>query len=551
MSNCNETIGNRTVGSGPLGGQTDTVAGSNGITNTGDNINAILTPTYGNAANEICEGDDARLSDDRDPNLHGISDNLRHGGVGGATTGNFVEFDANGLPADNGNKPSDFEPAFAKNTAFNKDFGSGSGDVCEGDDSRLTDDRDPNLHGISDNLRHSGVGGAVTDNLMSFDGNGLPKDSGIASAILAALGVGNALWVNAAYAGGGSDGSFLKPYTSLLAAIAALSTETTIFLLPGTYSGAHVIPAGGPLTAIKGFDRQNTFISHTATALSGTSLTNSFRLEGVTVTTSSASATDAAFKIDGIGIQKVLYINNVEFQSSNAASFALWLKDMPFSVNSFADINYVMYRGKAYFENVSPIVHGLIGQSISGASPALEIKDSAAGFINDVAIINQNNTAFVIDNSTGITIRSSEFQTRGGSNDAVMFINGAGAEVTDFKIFNAGSGFDWSVDATSGFDLITAKWTGSISFDPSATIKYVTPASRLDNDSTLQPGSTIKDALDIIQLQSDVTLAGATPIQSDFSTWPVGGRGNGIGTDSSVWWVYKDGATSIKSVQMA
>jgi len=41
------------------------------------------------------------------------------------------------------------EPAISpKNTAFNKDFGSASGTVCEGDDSRLSDARDPNAHDI-------------------------------------------------------------------------------------------------------------------------------------------------------------------------------------------------------------------------------------------------------------------------------------------------------------------------------------------------------------------------------------------------------------------
>jgi len=49
------------------GGQTDTVAGSLGITNTGDNVNATLTPTYGSAASTVCEGNDARLSDARTP----------------------------------------------------------------------------------------------------------------------------------------------------------------------------------------------------------------------------------------------------------------------------------------------------------------------------------------------------------------------------------------------------------------------------------------------------------------------------------------------------
>jgi len=55
------------------GGQTDTVTGSNGITNAGDNVDADLTPTYGNGANEFCEGNDARLSDSRTPTAHAAS----------------------------------------------------------------------------------------------------------------------------------------------------------------------------------------------------------------------------------------------------------------------------------------------------------------------------------------------------------------------------------------------------------------------------------------------------------------------------------------------
>lgn len=49
------------------GGQTNTVTGSSGITNTGDNVDAVITPTYGSSANTICEGNDSRLSDARTP----------------------------------------------------------------------------------------------------------------------------------------------------------------------------------------------------------------------------------------------------------------------------------------------------------------------------------------------------------------------------------------------------------------------------------------------------------------------------------------------------
>lgn len=38
------------------------------------------------------------------------------------------------------------EPVFTKKTAFNKDFGSIAGTVCEGNDSRLSDSREPLAH---------------------------------------------------------------------------------------------------------------------------------------------------------------------------------------------------------------------------------------------------------------------------------------------------------------------------------------------------------------------------------------------------------------------
>lgn len=38
------------------------------------------------------------------------------------------------------------EPVFSKNTAFNKNFGTTSGTVCQGNDSRLSDARTPTTH---------------------------------------------------------------------------------------------------------------------------------------------------------------------------------------------------------------------------------------------------------------------------------------------------------------------------------------------------------------------------------------------------------------------
>ena len=48
-------------GFGGSGGQTNTVTGVNGLTNTGDNVDAALAPVYGAAANTVCQGNDSRL----------------------------------------------------------------------------------------------------------------------------------------------------------------------------------------------------------------------------------------------------------------------------------------------------------------------------------------------------------------------------------------------------------------------------------------------------------------------------------------------------------
>ncbi|NRA04278.1 MAG: hypothetical protein HRU00_16945 [Myxococcales bacterium] len=61
------------IGAGGGGGQTDTVAGSSGITNVGTNVDADLAPTYGTTASTICEGNDTRLSDARTPTAHAAS----------------------------------------------------------------------------------------------------------------------------------------------------------------------------------------------------------------------------------------------------------------------------------------------------------------------------------------------------------------------------------------------------------------------------------------------------------------------------------------------
>lgn len=166
-------------------GVTNTVAGANGITNTGDNVDAVLEPTYGSASTTICEGNDARLSDSRTcnntfddaatarTNLDVYNKNevdakvvglLDYKGAYDATT-NIPDLDTSPsgiLKGDTytvsvaGNfftepvSPGDMLIAEQDNPTTldhwsrvnqNWSFGASAGTACEGNDSRLSDSR--------------------------------------------------------------------------------------------------------------------------------------------------------------------------------------------------------------------------------------------------------------------------------------------------------------------------------------------------------------------------------------------------------------------------
>jgi len=93
--------------------------------------NTAFNKDFGTAAGDVCQGNDSRLSDSRTPNAHKASH----------ATG-----------AADAIAPSDIgaEPAFTKNTAHNKNFGSTTGTVCQGNDSRLSDARTPVSHNHDD-----------------------------------------------------------------------------------------------------------------------------------------------------------------------------------------------------------------------------------------------------------------------------------------------------------------------------------------------------------------------------------------------------------------
>jgi len=102
-------------------------------------------------------------------------------GPEGATAGNLATFSGTSgkIIQDSGSKVADFEPAIgAKGTAFNKNFGSSAGDVCQGNDSRLSDARTPTTHG---NDKHSSTYITGTTRFLNvvIDGGGEAIETGI------------------------------------------------------------------------------------------------------------------------------------------------------------------------------------------------------------------------------------------------------------------------------------------------------------------------------------------------------------------------------------
>jgi len=144
--------------------------------------NTAFNKNFGSIADTVCQGNDSRLSDARTPTAHthattdissGTLGVARGGtGISSYTAGNYIYASAAATLAQK--TPAQVltdigaEPAFTKNTAFNKNFGSAAGTVTQGNDSRLSDARTPTAHktshatGGSDALTYSDIGAAAS-----------------------------------------------------------------------------------------------------------------------------------------------------------------------------------------------------------------------------------------------------------------------------------------------------------------------------------------------------------------------------------------------------
>lgn len=114
----------------------------------------------------------------------------------------------------------------------------------------------------------------------------------------------NMFVVDGSYTGSGHDGSWSAPFLTIGAAMAAIAADnTTVIVMPGTYTENVVVPPTRNGIAIVGLSRANTTITSTGPAASAVTFTPtstaalSFEMSELTVTSASAGGT--GIKISG------------------------------------------------------------------------------------------------------------------------------------------------------------------------------------------------------------------------------------------------------------
>ena len=131
---------------------------------------------------------------------------------------------------------------------------------------------------------------------------------------------------------------------------------------------------------------------------------------------------------------------------------------------------------------------------------------------------------------------------------------GAGYDVY-VKIGDKVGGNYFEVRDSDGTVLFTVDSIGNVTLVSGTSINEFSTDGTLagDSDNAVPTEKAVKTYVNNVTggiIQADVNLAGATPVDADVSGWPDGGKGHGIGTDSSEWYMIKRG-TTVKAVEMS
>jgi hypothetical protein len=160
--------------------QSVTMTAGTGLTGGGDlSANRTFAVAYGTSASTACEGNDARLSDARTPtaHTHAPSDITQ----GGATAGQVLEWSGSvWAPATLSGGGGGTVTSVTAGTGLTggtitgtgtiaADFGTASGTICQGNDSRLSDARTPTSHTHAPS--EITQGGATTGQVLEWSGS--------------------------------------------------------------------------------------------------------------------------------------------------------------------------------------------------------------------------------------------------------------------------------------------------------------------------------------------------------------------------------------------
>ncbi len=141
-------VTNNYSGSGGNHGTANSVARGNhlhgGVYEPVFNKNTAFNKNFGTGAGTVCQGNDSRLSDSRKCNntFDNAATSRNNLGLGNHVTHNYGgSGSASSVARSDHNHSGTYEPMFSKKSAFNKNFGTTSGTVCQGNDSRLSNSR--------------------------------------------------------------------------------------------------------------------------------------------------------------------------------------------------------------------------------------------------------------------------------------------------------------------------------------------------------------------------------------------------------------------------